>query len=295
MAKGKTTNDAEMKITPLMRGTVKIRIIGTTPLFQNAMSAKVMQGLLLGGGKKSAAERKEIKHAPFEEFRDSMEPVPNGPTAVGLRVVAVKSAMCNAAVETAGATKAGAQRLIYMPGDLCPLYGTPQLRMDVTRSADMNRTPDVRTRAYFPKWGAEIEISYIIPQLSANAVVTLLCNAGVLIGVGDFRQEKGKGSFGLFRVVSPDEKDADWDELVKNHGRKAQEKAIVQPEYADAETAKLMDAYLDEVGRRKEQNVRIVSNVGNGNGHTNGKESPTARRERAIDKARKSMVKELKS
>ena len=137
-----------------------------------------------------------------------------------------------------------------MRGDLVPLYGTPQLRMDVVRSADMARTPDVRTRCYLPEWGVEIEIKYITPQLSIASVVALLCNAGVLIGVGDFRQEKGKGSFGSFRVLGEGQKDAEWDDLVKNHGRKAQVAALENPTYANADTVELMAVYEGEVKRR---------------------------------------------
>jgi hypothetical protein len=137
-----------------------------------------------------------------------------------------------------------------MPGDYAPLYGTPQLRMDVTRSADVNRTPDVRSRAFLPKWGAEIDIQYIIPQLSTASVVSLLCNAGMLIGVGDYRQEKGKGAFGSFRVIGPGEQDDEWDELVTNHGREAQEAALDSPELADNETAELMEFFEQERKRR---------------------------------------------
>src|SRR5512139_1014108 len=216
----KTETTSEIHITPLKRRSVRLRIIGEQPLFQNRMANKVKEGLLVGTKKKTKAERQEIKHDPLSEFRSSAEIIPSGPTALGLRVVAVKAAMCTAALETAGITKTSAQRLLFMPGDFVPLYGTPYLRMDVVRSADINRTPDVRTRAFLPKWGAEIEINYIVPQLSVTSVVTLLCNAGVLIGVGDFRQEKGKGGFGSFRVLGEGEQDAEWDELIENHGRK---------------------------------------------------------------------------
>lgn len=250
MAIKKTQETAEIRVTPLKRGSVKLRIVGTQPLFQNRMANKVKEGLLVGTRKKTKAERQEIKHDPLAEFRNSAEIVPSGPTALGLRVVAVKAAMCTAALETPGLTKTSAQRLLFMPGDFVPLYGTPQLRMDVVRSADINRTPDVRTRAFLPRWGAEIEIHYIVPQLSVVSVVSLLCNAGVLIGVGDFRQEKGKGGFGAFRVLGEGEKDAEWDDLVARHSRKAQEAALADPEFADRDTEDLMRYFNEEVSRR---------------------------------------------
>jgi hypothetical protein len=244
------TETAEIKVMPLRRASAKLRIIGTTPMFQNRMANKVKQGLLVGTKKKTKAERVEIKHNPIQEYRDSMEVIKDGPTALGLRVTAVKAAMCTAALETAGLTKTSAQRLLFMPGDFTPLYGTPQLRMDVVRSADMNRTPDVRSRAFLPQWGAEIEIQFIVPQLSVASVVSLLCNAGVLIGVGDFRQEKGKGAFGSFRVIGEGEQDDEWDDLVKNHARMPQLRAIEHPEYADQDTVDLMEYFEQEVSRR---------------------------------------------
>lgn len=247
---GKTQETAEIVIQPLRRGVARLRIIGVTPLFQNRMSNKVTETLLVGGRKKTKVERLEIKHQPFEEFRNSAEIMTSGPTALGLRVVAVKAAMATAAIETAGLTKSSTQRLLFMPGDLTPLYGTPQLRLDVVRSADINRTPDIRSRAFLPKWGAEIEIQYIVPQLSINAVVSLLCNAGMLIGVGDYRQEKGKGAFGSFRVIGDGTQDEEWDDLVANHGREAQEKALAEPKFADKDTADLMEFWRSEVSRR---------------------------------------------
>lgn len=248
---GKKNDTAEITVTPLRRGVTRLRIIGETPLFQNRMANKAKQQLLVGGRKKTKADRAQIKHDPIQEFRDSAEILPHGgPTLLGLRVTAVKAAMCTAALETAGLTKTSAQRLIFMPGDLAPLYGTPMLRMDVVRSADINRTPDVRTRAFLPKWGAEIEVQFIVPQLSVSSVVSLLCNAGVLVGIGDFRQEKGKGAFGSFRVIGEDEDDAEWNDLVENHGRAAQEAAFADPEYADKDTADLMAYFYEETRRR---------------------------------------------
>lgn len=249
MAK-KTQETSEVTIAPLKRASVKLRIIGTTPLFQNRMAAKARQQLLVGGQKKGKADRAQIKHDPLKEFRDSAEILPSGPTALGLRVTAVKSAMCTAALETPGLTKTSAQRLLFMPGDFVPLYGTPQLRMDVVRSADINRTPDVRTRCFLPKWGAEVDINFIIPQLSVQGVVSLLCNAGILIGVGDYRQEKGKGGFGSFRVLGEGEEDAEWDELVSHHGRDVQAAGLDDPVYADRDTEDLMEFYAGEVKRR---------------------------------------------
>lgn len=250
MPKKAVEKSSEVSVPPLKRASIKVRIIGTTPLYQNRMAAKVKQQLLVGSTRKTKADRAVIKHNPLQEFRDSAEIVAGGPTALGIRVVAIKAAMTTAALETPGLTKASTQRLLFMPGDHAPLYGTPELKMDVVRSADMARTPDIRSRAFLPKWGAEVDIQFIVPQFSVASVVTLLCNAGILVGVGDYRQEKGKGAFGSFRVLGDGEQDDEWNELVANHGRDAQLAALDEPMYADRDTTDLMDFYYSEVQRR---------------------------------------------
>lgn len=251
MAVKKSTETEEIHIPELKQGMTRLRIVGTTPLFQNRMSEKVKRTLLVGGGKKTKAERVQIKHNPLDEFRASAEILRTGPTALGLRVTAVKGAMCTAALETAGITKVSAQRLLFMPGDFAALYGVPQIRMDVVRSADINKTPDVRSRAFLPKWGAEIEVRFVVPQLNLRSVATLLVNAGILVGVGDFRQEKGKGSFGAFRVLMDGQDDAEWDDLILNHGRDAQTAALENPKPADDETSELLDFWAHELQQRR--------------------------------------------
>ena len=251
MAKAPATpTDTTLHIEPLKQGVITLRIVGQTPMFQNRMAAKAKRTLLVGGQKKGRADRAAIKHDPENEYRDSAEILKDGPTALGLKVIAIKAAMATAALDTAGLRKTEAQRLLFMPGDFAPLYGTPQLRMDVVRSADINRTPDIRSRCFLPRWGAQITIRFVTPQLSAQSVVNLLCNAGILVGVGDFRQEKGKGSFGSFRVLGEGEDDPEWNELIENHGRAAQEEALRNPEYADADTVDLMEYFHGEVKRR---------------------------------------------
>lgn len=255
MAKAKAApktggGDGTVHIQPVQLEGATLRIIGTTPLFQNSMSEKVKQGLLVGSKKKTAAEKVQIKHDPISEFRNSMEMVPDGPTALGIRMTALKAAMCDAALETAGLTKASAQRLLFLPGDHATLWGVPMLRMDVTRSADMNRTPDVRTRAFLPTWAAELQVHYVTPQLNASAVATLLTNAGILIGVGDFRQQKGKGAYGAFRLFVDGQDDDLWDRITKAGGRAEQLAAIEDPQPADKETASLLDHWKAERQRR---------------------------------------------
>lgn len=250
---GRRKQEEEIQIPVLQQGVATLRVIGVTPLFQNRMAKKAQETLLVGGRKKTSTEKRtQIKHDPLSEYRNSVELMnDDSPTAVGLKVVAFKKGMCTAALETAGITKSSAQRLLFLPGEYAPLYGVPQLRMDVVRSADINKTPDIRTRAFFPVWGAELEVRYITPQLSMSGVLAMLCNAGVLAGIGDNRQEKGNGSFGSFRVISDTQEDAEWTALVKHGGRAAQLAALKDPQMADERTEELLAFHAEEVERRR--------------------------------------------
>ena len=86
--------------------------------------------------------------------------------------------------------------------------------MAIVRSADMNRTPDVRTRAILPRWACQITISYAIPLLKEAQITNLLAAAGFTVGIGDYRQEKGKGSYGQYSLVAPD--DANYRDIMEN-------------------------------------------------------------------------------
>jgi len=240
-----------LHIDALKRGRVTLRMIGETGLYFNAMSAKAKRTLLIGGGKKTTAEKRELKHNPEEEYRDSVYRMPSGVTLLGFPAPGVKGAMATAALETAGVTKTSVNRLIFLPEQKIKIWGRPYLKCDVVRSADMNRTPDIRTRAFLPRWCAEVDIAFIIPTLSTHSIVSLLANAGVIVGIGDFRQEKGRGAYGTFSVAGDDLGEyADYWAEVTAEGREVQQVALDLPEPADEETSDLLEMLGEERNKR---------------------------------------------
>lgn len=252
MAIKKAPSATSLEIQPLKQGRVKLRMIGTTPMYFNSMSSKAQRDLLVGGGKKTASQKKEIKHNPEQEFRESVYKKSFGETLLCFPSPAVKGAMSTAALETDGITKSSVQRLIFLPQTHIQIWGKPQLKIDVVRSADMNKTPDMRTRAYLPRWCAEVDIAYVQPTLSAYSIASLLTNAGVIVGIGDFRQEKGRGSFGTFAVTGEDGMGVfqdEWDSLMLE-ARDVQQEALDNPEYADEQTEELMQFINEERTRR---------------------------------------------
>ena len=147
-----------------------------------------------------------------------------------------------------GAKRTQIGRLVYVHGELLPVYGVPKVFMAVTRSADMNKTPDIRTRALVPEWACKLRIEFTKPVLREQSIANLLAAAGFQSGVGDWRQEKGSGSYGSFRLVSDD--DPDFVRICSTQGRDAQVQALEEPEAYNDETSEMLAWFDVEMKRR---------------------------------------------
>lgn len=246
-----TAKTATIDIIEVTRGRIEFYLIGMSPLICNAMSAKARQELLMPSPKKNAAEKaSRLKHVPLDEFRASMYTArdPESPTRIVMKATAFKAAMMGAALDIPGSSKRQIGRLAYVLGDEVSIYGIPQLHMSVTRSADMNRTPDVRTRAIIPRWACHFVVEFTVPILKDTAVVNLLSAAGFSQGIGDWRVEKGSGNYGQFLITKPD--DPAYQAIVAEGGKAAQDAAIANPENYDSETDELLSWFDTEVKRR---------------------------------------------
>lgn len=242
--------DDTIDVVEIKQGKLVCNVLGTSPLVLNAMSAKVKQGLLSPAKKNAAEKASTLKHNPEEEFRASAYRATekDAPTRILFKAVAFKAALADAAKDMPGAAKAQVGRLTYVNGDYVSIYGVPQLWMEVTRQADMNRTPDIRTRAILPQWACQISLTYISTILKEITVGRLLAAAGIMRGVGDGRPEKGKMSYGQFELVAAD--DARWLKLAKTAGRVEQDKAFANPQPYDGETAELLTWWRNDAIRR---------------------------------------------
>lgn len=231
------TKDLTISVDPIERETIRVAVLGTTPFIANAMAAKARQQLLLPSARKNAAERAaSLKHVPLEEFRASPYTLPDGSeTLVALLGTMFKQAMLTAALRLPGAAKTAVAQLCWVAPERVPVYGTPELLMSVVRSADMNRTPDVRTRAILPRWACQLDVSYVVPLLNSKTVLNLITAGGVLSGVGDWRPQKG-GTYGQFEVVAQD--DPRFVEVL-TEARDAQVAALAEPAFYDEESAEL--------------------------------------------------------
>jgi hypothetical protein len=220
-------------------------------LIVNRMAEKARRELLLPAGRRTAADRAQsLKHDPLAEFRASPYTLPSDeePTYLAALAAWFKGSMMTAALELPGTKKAQIGRLVWVEGERLPLYGAPELMMSVVRSADMNKTPDIRSRCIVPRWATEIDITFVVPMLTERSIINLIAAAGMVSGVGDWRNEKGKGTYGQFVVTDPD--DARFKEIVATGGRAVQRAAMETPAFYDEESEELYQWFESTVSER---------------------------------------------
>lgn len=244
-AKGKSSETIE--VADVQIGQIEVGIVGLNPLLHNRMSEKAKRTLLLGGGqRKTAADRAAaLKHIPVDEFRSSVTIIDDdcAPTYLAIMGSAFKGAMMTAALDVPSTKKAQIGRLVWIEEHYAPIWGDVKLHMSVVRSSDINRTPDIRSRAISPRWASIITISFVRPTLTETGVINLLSAAGRTAGVGDWRPEKGKGTYGQFRVANTDDPDL-LD--IQQVGREQQILALKTAEPYDRETRELADWFESE-------------------------------------------------
>ena len=273
MASKKAPASTELDILRINQGRLTCYIRGTTPLIYNAMSEKVRRGLLLPRKLTVAERAARPKHVPIDEYRSSVYTHRAPETLLAFPSVALKRALASAAIDIGGAKRTQVDRLVWAVGERVPIWGAPMLRMDVVRSADQNKTPDIRTRAILPEWACKLTLAFVKPTINETVVGNLLSAAGLIRGIGDFRQEKGAGNYGQFELVADD--DPEWQRIAKEGGRQAQEAAIATPLCYDDETQGLYDWAVSEISRRGQAvaaspSAKRSKRSKNGNGAANG-------------------------
>lgn len=251
MAKPKNEGPEELQILNLDTGRVDFCILGSSPFVFNSMSLKAKSELLYPRGRLSTADKaSRMKHDPMSEYRASVyaHQADDQPTRLKFPAAAFKRATATAALDIPGAKKAQIGRLVWAVGQDVNIWGVPQLYMAVVRSSDMNRTPDIRTRAIVPQWATRVTIQYVRPVMNHKSIANLLAAAGLIVGVGDGRQEKGALNNGQFEIVAED--DPRYVAIVKSGGRVAQDRAMKDPAFYDRETQELFSWFTSEVSRR---------------------------------------------
>lgn len=250
------TKKTEIYVAEIGKTITEFHLVGISPLIINRMAGRNKRDLLLPPGRKSAAQKAQsLKHNPVAEFRESVHRMPPGSkTLLAFPAAGPKRAMASVAVDIPGSSKAQIGRLVRIMADdpsgtLVHVWGIPKLYMPVVRNSDINHTPDVRSVAKLDKWVMRIRILYPHKIINITSLYNLLAAAGDFIGLGDGRQEKGKLSFGLFRVVFNIKNDEEAKAIMATT-YKEQEKAMELAEPSDEETRDLLNWYNEEMIKR---------------------------------------------
>ncbi len=248
-----TKVETTINIDPIKTGRVTVHVKGTRPLIIHRVSQKAQRTLLMPEPKGESKKAGNLKHNPLEEFAASpytLTRTATGtpPTFLALPAVSFKHTMGTAALNIPGAKKSEIGRLVWVETEMVGVYGEPQVFLSIVRSADINRTPDIRTRCILPQWCAQITLSFLESAISEQAILNLLAAGGLMAGVGDWRQQKGSSNFGQFVVASDDDPEVQM--LKATWGREAQIAAMANPVAYDDETSELLEWFQEQVARR---------------------------------------------
>ena len=82
------------------------------------------------------------------------------------------------------------------PAQLVPIVGEPRMREDVVR---VGQGTDLRYRAEFTEWSAQLVITFVTSALSQNSALSLIDAGGMGVGVGEWRPQRS-GEYGTYMV-----------------------------------------------------------------------------------------------
>ena len=191
---------ATISIDRIDSAMLRVPIVGCSPLVVHRFDEKALR--MLEDIHRGVKSPKEIRD-PQGDYERSMYRFADGRYA--FPVVAFKAATVRAARFYGKAVSmASLRQLVFFTGEQGPdgqqyaeIVGEPKMRQDVVRVR--NGGTDLRYRAEFPEWRTELTVVYIASVIDKNSVLSLVDAAGVGVGVGEWRPEKG-GNFGTFQI-----------------------------------------------------------------------------------------------
>lgn len=170
-----------------------MEITGTADLIQNNFSQKSIEQMLrkhmgLGVQRETKKPEQLLKEAT----------VYNEDGEVAMSPVCFKKAMLSAA-GMVKLKKTDLRTSIFVAGNSIPIQYEKMIpRMDITRTAGIGRTPDIRFRPSFRNWKARMILIYS-DTIGVQTVIDLLNRSGQG-GVGEWRPQKD-GVFGTYKVT----------------------------------------------------------------------------------------------
>lgn len=192
--------NTSISLAALRTETIRIPIVGTSPLIVHKWSEKAKRQMLdAQQGRKMPKEKRDS----VADYEASMYRMPNG---YGFPAVAFKAATVDGGYQLGAAKKTELRAWLFFQGEmhpefdeqqLVPIEGTPRMREDVV-TVGVKGT-DLRYRGEFTEWRSVLTVRYMANRLDAESVVSLVNAGGLTIGVGEWRPARD-GDFGMYQV-----------------------------------------------------------------------------------------------
>lgn len=219
----KKATEQVIEIPKLNLQTTVIHIVGDTPLIVHKWSEKAKKEIRDKQMKK-ATTKKEAKD-PVSDFIDTIywldketapkentqeafiEAIQNG-ARVGFPATGFKEAAIMGAYRSGADIKTTVARAaMIIPSEFIEIKGNGgpltlediEMREDMVKVGGISKVADIRYRAAFTNWSADIPVRINVNVLSMEQVFSLFQLGGFACGVGEWRNEK-RGIFGAFHI-----------------------------------------------------------------------------------------------
>jgi len=232
---GEVLNLGALMSTTAAMQSFAVWLVGETPLIVHAWSEKAKREML----QKQVKATKAGKEArdPQSDFISSLYEMGidgKKKTIYGFPVTGFKNAILSCAHKDKGIPRSVVQSALYLNADmvrvrpalagaicdmpLIRVFGSePEMREDMVRiGSGLNKTANLAYRGQFTTWAVRLTGKFNSTVLSAEALQFLIREAGIGIGVGEWRNEK-KGIFGSFALADAEEQAA-WDAFAAGKG-----------------------------------------------------------------------------
>lgn len=202
----KTKAEATIQIQGARFEECMVTIEGTSPLISDRMHwSKLAPEGLPPEMRPKAVEVAPGKRAPRDlqrQFHESIYWVDEAAGVFGYPGGAIKEAIVTAGQRFCGQKKTELNGILIVQGDLIPLdCDAPEMFVHHTRNSGIGRTPDVRARARYHRWGMTVPIRFAADFISEKSILNLFQTAGEMVGIGNWRPELG-GWSGQFRPTT---------------------------------------------------------------------------------------------
>lgn len=192
--------EAEIQIDRIGAETIRVPIVGLTPLIIHRFSEKAKLKMLNDmQGRRTPKEPKD----PEAEYEAAFYRTEDG--TPGFPVLGFKAATVGGArFYGKDVTMTGLKQSLFFQGEvgsdgraLARIEGEPIMREDVVRVG--RGGTDLRYRPEFRQWSTWLEVTYITSALTRASVLSLIEAGGMGVGVGEWRPERD-GDFGTYTV-----------------------------------------------------------------------------------------------